>query len=321
MATAYEEALFDTLWDYAQRAGHADHLDQPKGPKPRPPVLKPEAATYNVIVAPQTSEEQRAAVVNAIPMHSRHRWYRSMASSQALAQSVFANLRVLDRLDILERVETDTGEPMIGFQPETAELEHEVAYLDELKRKTSIDVLIGGPDGRRVAIECKLREQEVGECSRPDLRERDKNFETDHCDGSYSVQRRRAERCSLTQAGIGYWKYIPQVFTWDAGRDWPECPMRRQYQLVRNVLAATVQPDRTVDTARGHAVLVYDERNPAFRLGGLGRTAFDVARGGLKQLGLLRKVSWQRIVTVMLRDAHLKGLALALREKYGFAPG
>ena len=41
------------------------------------------------------------------------------------------------------------------------------------------------------------------------------------------------------------------------------CPLQGTYQLARNVLAACVQPDGTVDANSGHALVIYDDRNPA----------------------------------------------------------
>ena len=41
--------------------------------------------------------------------------------------------------------------------------------------------------------------------------------------------------------------------------------MRTTYQLVRNVLAVCVRSEKdNRDFKNGHAVLLYDERNPAF---------------------------------------------------------
>ena len=53
-----------------------------------------------------------------------------------------------------------------------------------------------------------------------------------------------------------------------------------RYQLVRNVLAATVRKDR-VETASGHALIIYDERNPAFWPGGDARSAYQRRLQGL----------------------------------------
>jgi hypothetical protein len=102
----------------------------------------------------------------------------------------------------------------------------------------------------------------------------------------------RAERCPLTAKGILYWKYVPQLFMWHASDDHrPCCPLNQNYQLVRNILAACVRTDGTAAPDKGHAVLLYDERNPAFGPGGDGLSAFDDTRQGLRNPGLLRKCS------------------------------
>lgn len=120
-----------------------------------------------------------------------------------------------------------------------------------------------------MAVEVKFTEVEFGRCSRPRLQPSDANFERDHCDGTYTVQRRRTERCTLTQLGVRYWQYAPMLFTWDAEQDHRPCPLAATYQLVRNILAACVREDGSVDATTSHALVIYDARNPAFQPGGL----------------------------------------------------
>jgi hypothetical protein len=45
-----------------------------------------------------------------------------------------------------------------------------------------------------------------------------------------------------------------------------------KYQLVRNILAVGVKNGET-SPANGHAMLIYDERNPAFQASGSGYSA------------------------------------------------
>jgi hypothetical protein len=52
------------------------------------------------------------------------------------------------------------------------------------------------------------------------------------------------------QVGVQYWHHAPAVFNWNPDIDHSPCPLAWTYQLVRNVLAATVRQDR-VETARG----------------------------------------------------------------------
>ena len=40
--------------------------------------------------------------------------------------------------------------------------------------------------------------------------------------------------------GIKYWQFIPLLFEWSSDRDYDPCPLRDNYQLVRNILAACI---------------------------------------------------------------------------------
>jgi hypothetical protein len=95
--------------------------------------------------------------------------------------------------------------------------------------------------------------------------------------------------------------------------------LNRLYQLVRNVLAACVREDGTVAPERGHALVIYDDRNPAFRPGGAALADYVETRGALRYPGLLRKCSWQRIVRHLRAKGLLSWLTQALDEKYGLA--
>ena len=59
------------------------------------------------------------------------------------------------------------------------------------------------------------------------------------------------------------------------------CPLDGTYQLARNVLAACVRPDEMVDADGGHAVVIYDDRNPAFLPGGEAARQWQSATGAL----------------------------------------
>jgi hypothetical protein len=156
-----------------------------------------------------------------------------MKSSQALTQSVFANLIALGKLDLLAGLDDEDG----GFvfferapEPRDVQLEYPVDHLGE-PRRTSVDVFVRG--SHPVAIECKLAETEIGACSRPRLLSSEPNFERDHCDGSYTIQRGRRDRCSLTAIGVRYWECASELFCWPADQDLDPCPLRFTYQLVR----------------------------------------------------------------------------------------
>ncbi len=126
-AERYAAAVTQSLWAWADRH-HAGQLDG--GPRAgRPPVLRPEFAELNVVVA----EEDAAAdkVRSAITLRQRHRYFASMRSSQALAQSVFGAIQAHDRLDLLQDVRADCGRLAFFQDPRGWRLafEHEVKTL------------------------------------------------------------------------------------------------------------------------------------------------------------------------------------------------
>lgn len=240
-----------------------------------------------------------------------------MNSSQALAQSLFGNLAVHDFLRLLTAVKDDDGRPLLGEGQASSDnfsMEFHVNYLGE-RHPTRLDVHFSGE--YQVAFECRLRELEVGPCSRPGLKPSDSNYTRDHCNGTYSKQRARTERCSFTQRGALYWKYVPQLFRWTNDRDWNPCPLCYNYQLVRNVLAVGVRPDGSVSTNNGHAVVVYDERNPAFQKGGSGLQAYETTQQALQEPTMLCKCSWQRIIGHLRNKNILSWLTEELALKYG----
>lgn len=306
------------FWSY-RRAAFAgdDYLFEPGAEGGvRPPVFRPEHAARNLIVPPR-ADDVAASIVSAIPPAARHRHFASMRSSQALAQSVFGALSALGRLDVLAGIEAEDGYPAFfaaadGF---AMAFEQTVATLGELPgRETSVDVMLSGP--ARVAVEVKLAENGFGRCSRPDIKPEAANFTRDHCDGSYTRQRERATRCSLSERGIGYWRHVPQLFDWPAEVDHSPCPLDLTYQLARNVMAACVRADGAIETQRAHALLVYDAQNPAFRPGGVADAQWWVAVRALCHPRLLRRVSWQRVAARLAEVGGLHWQVRALEEKY-----
>lgn len=316
---SYLGELNSTFWRYVDgEQTLAAALDgRPRGSE-RPPVFAHGSETLNVLCSRDVSSIERDALYGVIPKERRHRWFRSMRSSQALAQSVFGNLQLAGAFPLLESLKSDEGEPVVGKRIVGLELEHVVPDLGEERgRETNIDVLLHAPEGYQVAIECKLAEDDVGACSRPNLHpEKDASYARDHCDGNYVHQRGRKERCSLTNAGIRYWKLIPQVFRWDSQRDHYPCPMRQTYQLVRNTIAVAGH-EHSGSPRQGHAVLLYDARNPAFAEGGPGRGAYNRAKGALKRPDALRRCSWQRLASHLRADKQMRWLGEALQAKYG----
>jgi hypothetical protein len=283
----------------------------------RPPVFLEQASEYNVIMEPELSDDRKEELLEEIPFSERHRWFRSMSSSQAFSQSIFGNLKLYDKLGLLNGLTDISDKPLfdpVDISAENLRMEYRVDYLGE-PRPTSVDVFISGD--YQVAVECKLTETEVGACSRPRLREGDINYLADFCDGTYTIQKGRNERCSLTETGVLYWKYIPDLFTWPNHIDLKPCPLNLNYQLVRNLLAACVRPDGNLSPENGHMVLIYDDRNPAFKIGGKGFVSFEAVKAALRFPNLLRKCSWQQIIKQIGDEPTFKWLSEGLETKYG----
>lgn len=314
--------LVRKFWDYRHaKFGIADDFfDQPFAPTARPPVFRTEHASINVLLRDGIPELEGAKVLSTMPVGSRHKWFRSMASSQALTQSVFGNLIAHEKLSCLSTLVGDDGKPLFIRDPSHSsqcQLEFEVDYLAEKSRgRTSVDVLFNG--SYRIAVECKLSEAEVGSCSRPRLRPSEPSFAAQFCDGRYAVQRGRSSPCSLTEFEVKYWKYIPLILNWSAEKDHDPCPLNSTYQLVRNLLAVCVDRTGRVSLDSGHVVLLYDERNPAFQAEGDGITAWKKVRAALKKPTLMQMCAWQEIVSCLRTDESLNWLTYELGEKYGF---
>jgi hypothetical protein len=307
------------LWAYAEAEGLLGRslLDRDQRTDSRPPVFKKLAASRNIIMRHNVPPELRIAVERSLPVKERHRWFRSMKSSQALAQSVFGNLLARRELGLLRGLKSDQGLLAISSELEvsTAQLEFTVGYLGE-PRATSADFWVDGTN--RVAVECKLAEADFGTCSRPRLREgRDDNYHSDHCDGNYVRQRGRTSRCSLTEIGVAYWEYVPELFDWPNDRDLCPCPVGITYQLVRNILAASVKPDGQLETSNAHVLVIYDARNPSFQNGGTAHAQWSKTRAALKDPNMLRSCSWQSLIHHLEQGGKLPWLVDALRHKYG----
>jgi hypothetical protein len=330
----YRKDLIRRFWLYQQEMfrGKEDLFEKAFDPndqnmQSRPPVFKRQYGRYNVLIDDTLSAELRDRVSKMISEEKWHRWFPSMTSSQALAQSVFGNLAVLKKLDCLAGLKGDDGQPLFirgTVYPPDLKMEYVILYLGETSRKTHVDVFFAGD--YQVAVECKLSEREVGSCSRPKLRKGEASYQEQYCNGKYMQQGDREKRCALTEIGVKYWAHIPESFSWDPEKDAELCPLNHTYQLVRNVLAASLKPrgshdeSENVGLSDGHAVLVYDERNPEFQEGGKGWQAWEQTKAGLKQgkKDLLQICTWQQIISAMKKEATLTGLVDMLHMKYGF---
>ena len=316
----YIGSLVKQFWDYvySQPDAYLELLDSANRDKKRPPVFNKSEVAHNILTAPDATPDHQIAVETTLPRKERHRYFGSMRSSQALAQSVFGNLIAMEKASVLSSLESDEGLPAFfdDIGNATLQLEFSVDHLGE-PRPTSIDLWVKG--SRRVAVECKLTEPDFGTCSRPRLRaNKDANCERDYCDGSYTCQQGRNSRCSLTEIGVRYWSYIPQILSWESTTDMRPCPLKDTYQLIRNALAACVTRHGEVDMENAHVLVIYDARNPAFQEGGKGNQQWIAAKSALKDQGNMRSCSWQRLTSHIAKDSELGWLVSELDNKYGF---
>jgi len=317
--TEYKADLNQRYWKYRKvRFPNGErYFERPYAQDGRPPVFVRDESWRNIIVNLNANQKEIDRLLALVPDGEKHKWFGSMNSSQALAQSVLGNLAAHDLLYCLSEIKCDEGIDLFGkakVSPDNFALEYKIDYLGE-PRRTSLDGHLSGD--YQVAIECKFTEAEVGTCSRPRLTTVDSNYEKAHCDGTYSIQREREKRCPLTDSGILYWQYVPYLFKWKSDSDISPCPLNKNYQLVRNVLAAGVKPNGNVSLGNGHVVLIYDKRNPSFQNNGDGLIAYTETREALREPMMLRKCSWQRIVLYLRDNNLLSWLTENLDLKYG----
>ena len=311
----YKADLNQRYWQYQKSKFSNERVlfERVHAPDGRPPVFIRSESWRNVIINPDASEQEKGKLLALVFEGERHKWFGSMNSSQALAQSIFGNLATHGFLQDLSELKDDEGMDLFGktmFSSNDFAMEYKVNYLGE-PRSTSLDGYIAGD--YQIAIECKFTEADVGPCSRPQLRSTASNYETEYCNGTYSIQRARKERCSLTEVGILYWRYVSHLFKWNTNNDLAPCPLNKNYQLVRNILAAGVKSDGSVSFDNGHAVLIYDERNPSFQKGGSGWVSYSDIRSALQQPTMLRKCSWQKIVKYLKNKSMMVKLPALFR--------
>lgn len=310
---SYRNNLIHRYWRYQEINSLDNYLDCENNDYQRPPVFCMNEAHRNIIINPDSTESENKKLFLLINNREHHKWYRSMNSSQALALGVFGNLHQSNQLGILSDLMCDEGLPMfetVNILPENFEMEKKINYLGE-RRSTSVDVFLSGD--YQIAIECKFTEEEVGPCSHLRI---DKE-KTNYCDGKFYSRENQKEVCCIYKNSSNYWDYIPMFFDWEKNKAIDYCPLAHNYQLVRNILAAGLKEGTSVSAMLGHAILVYDERNPACHKGGKIFSAYSETRDALLDPEMLRKISWQRIVDQIRGKKILFWLTEALYQKYG----
>lgn len=133
----YKKDLIDRFWKYQKERfpKREDYFDRPEMPNERPPVFLKHAVDHNVIVNPDLPADKQKELLDEIPIYERHRWFRSMSSSQALTQSIFGNLKLYDQLHLLNELNDGLGEPLFGPTNITAanfKMEHSIDFLGEI---------------------------------------------------------------------------------------------------------------------------------------------------------------------------------------------
>ena len=99
------------------------------------------------------------------------------------------------------------------------------------------------------------------------------------------------------------------MFNWSADRDHEPCPFGATYQLARNALAATITTDGSGKADRGHVLVLYDARNPAFLGGGRAARQWQLVGDASLHQGLFRQLSWQSLLTSLVNAVELAYLA------------
>lgn len=300
----YQEENFQT-WE--------NYFDKPNNDFDRVPVFQRTKAHFNIIMNPDYSEYERERITKLIDNIEKHRWFPSMNSSQALTMNILGNLYISNKIDDLLDLQCDEGESFLEIgkiSKDQIEFEKKINYLGE-RRKSSIDVFISGH--HQIAIECKYTERKFGSCSSPTY----KKVHPNYCDGNFYEREEQKERCPKSKAKALYWDYIPLFFDWEKDGEISHCPLDQNYQLVRTILSAAMRQEDSSSYPNGHAVLIYDNRNPESLPGGKMYKAYTETKQALFDPRMLRKISWQRIVNRMRGEKSLSWLTTQLYEKYG----
>lgn len=181
----------------------------------------------------------------------------------------------------------------------TVEFELTVDVLNETgRRRTSVDYLVEDP-GLVMLIECKWREDGIGNCSCADS------------GGDPAVGNCRD---AVRDERPAYWSTAHDVFGLPNRQNGKPCPLSPVYQAVRNVAGAlALRPDGGI----GVFGLIYDADNPYFAGSGdwpgwptVLHDALDEAHPDLR----FRAVSWQALMPLLELDDDVRSWA---REKHG----
>ena len=112
----YKADLNQRFWEYqkSQFPSWQDFFERPYAQDERPPVYLASESWRNVVINPTASQEEIDRLLVLVPEGEKHRWFRSMNSSQALAQSILGNLAIHDSLHYLSEIKDDEGQYLFG---------------------------------------------------------------------------------------------------------------------------------------------------------------------------------------------------------------
>jgi hypothetical protein len=112
----YKANLNERYWAYqeSQFPDWQAFFERPNAPNGRPPVFLEREAWHNLIVNPDANPQEADRLLKLVSEPDRHKWFRSMNSSQALAQSVLGNLAIHGFLKDLAELRDDEGNVLLG---------------------------------------------------------------------------------------------------------------------------------------------------------------------------------------------------------------
>ena len=303
-------------------------------PPSRWPARVP-AGPVGFVVGHIQSDWRRPPVPEAPPIEQGRRPCRPrivprphQASTQDVARGIFLGLQQVGRLRALAGLPAEDGHPAFpsidAATPLT--LRHAVLLPGE-SRATEIDLALGGR--HPVFVLGMLAEPRFPLCPQPGLLPAGADFARDGCSGAYRAQNDRTIRCSLSAKGDLLWQILPRLFHLDAGRDHDPCPVFAIHALARAVLALCLEqpgsgsgvlvPPAARD--RRHALVIYDERNPAFWPGGEADEQWQSTLRLLRWPRLLRRVSWQALVRHLAADPGAAPIVARIAETYDYPIG
>lgn len=157
--TDYKADLNRRYWEYqkSQLSNELNFFERPYAQDGRPPVFITNESWRNIIINPTASQQEIDKLLSLVPEGEKHKWFRSMHSSQALAQSILGNLAINNSLRYLSEIKDDDGLDLFGkaqISSDNFAMEYKVNYLGE-PRSTSLDGFVSGD--YRIAIECKFQ--------------------------------------------------------------------------------------------------------------------------------------------------------------------